>query len=94
VWHVYVVRVPQRDAVLQRLRQAGIGAGVHYPTPIHLQPAFAHLGHKAGDFPNAEDSARQILSLPMFPGITADQQQRVVGELRRALDAVAQGEPR
>jgi dTDP-4-amino-4,6-dideoxygalactose transaminase len=85
VFHLYVVRVPGRDAVLARLNAEGIGAGVHYPVPIHLQGAFAHLGHRAGDFPVAEQAAGEILSLPMFPEITAEQQVRVVDVLRRVL---------
>jgi dTDP-4-amino-4,6-dideoxygalactose transaminase len=85
VWHLYVVRVPERDEVLRQLHEAGIEAGVHYPVPIHLQGAFAYLGHKPGDFPEAERAAGEILSLPIYPGITADQQERVVEALRRAL---------
>jgi dTDP-4-amino-4,6-dideoxygalactose transaminase len=85
VWHLYVVRVPERDQVLQRLNAEGVGAGVHYPRPIHLQGAFAGLGHREGDFPEAERAAREILSLPLFPGISADQQEQIVEALRRAL---------
>src|SRR5262249_34150080 len=85
VWHLYVVRVPQRDVVWRRLNAAGIGAGVHYPLPIHLQGAFAHLGHRRGDYPVAEQAAAEILSLPLFPEITVAQQERVVAELRKAL---------
>jgi dTDP-4-amino-4,6-dideoxygalactose transaminase len=85
VWHLYVVRVPERDRVLERLQAAGVGAGIHYPVPIHLQPGFAELGHRRGDFPVAEAAAAQILSLPLFPGITAGQQERVAAELRRAV---------
>lgn len=85
VWHLFVVRVAKRDEVIQRLHAAGIGAGVHYPTPIHLQGAFAHLGHRLGDFPVAERAASEILSLPLFPEITPEQQQRVVSELQRAM---------
>jgi dTDP-4-amino-4,6-dideoxygalactose transaminase len=85
VWHLYVVRVQNRDAVLAKLNAEGIGAGIHYPIPIHLQGAFAHLGHKAGDFPVAERAAAEILSLPMFPEITADQQARVVEVLKHAV---------
>lgn len=84
VWHLYVVRVPERDAVLARLNAAGIGAGIHYPVPVHLQPAFRGLG-EAGSFPVAERAAQEILSLPLYPGITAEQQERVAGELRRAV---------
>jgi dTDP-4-amino-4,6-dideoxygalactose transaminase len=85
VWHLYVVRVPRRDEVLRRLNDAGIEAGVHYPVPIHLQGAFARLGHGRGAFPVAEAAAAEILSLPLFPHITAAQQERVAGALARAL---------
>ena len=85
VWHLYVVRVPNRDAVLKKLHDGGVGAGVHYPVPIHLQGAFAHLGHRSGDFPVAERAAEEILSLPMFAEITAEQQERVVDALKKAL---------
>jgi dTDP-4-amino-4,6-dideoxygalactose transaminase len=84
VWHLYVVRVPDRDAVLERLQAAGIGAAIHYPSPIHLTGAFAHLGLGAGSFPVAERLAGQILSLPIFPGIVASQQERVVEILSHA----------
>jgi dTDP-4-amino-4,6-dideoxygalactose transaminase len=86
-WHLYVIRVPRRDDVLKRLNDAGIGAGIHYPVPIHLQGAFKHLGHGKGDFPVAEKAAAEILTLPLYPGITALQQARVVDELGRALRA-------
>ncbi len=82
VWHLYVIRVPNRDAVLKKLRDAGIGAAVHYPRPIHLEGAMQHLGYRAGDFPIAERAASEILSLPMFPEITEEQQVRVVESLR------------
>jgi dTDP-4-amino-4,6-dideoxygalactose transaminase len=85
VWHLYVVRVPARDRVIKNLHAAGIGAGVHYPTPIHLHDAMRSLGHDEGDFPVAERAALQILSLPIYPGITEAQQERVVIELERAL---------
>ena len=84
VWHLYVVQVPERDRVLAELHAAGIGAAVHYPTPIHLTGAFPDLG-KAGDFPVAEALAQRILSLPLFPTITAGQQERVVEVLTRAV---------
>jgi len=87
VWHLYAVRVPRRDAVLRRLVAAGIGAGVHYPIPLHLQGAFAALGHRRGDFPVAERAADELLSLPLFPHITGEQQERVVAALRTALEA-------
>lgn len=85
VWHLYVVRVPDRDRVRTSLERSGIGLGIHYPTPIHLLPAFAELGLGPGDFPLAERLATEILSLPMFPGITEHQQVRVVQALRDAV---------
>jgi dTDP-4-amino-4,6-dideoxygalactose transaminase len=83
VWHLYVVRVQRRDDVLAHLHAAGIGAGVHYPVPVHLTGAFARTAGVPA--PVAEIAARQILSLPMFPGITADQQERVVTVLTDAV---------
>ena len=71
--------------MLRTLNDAGIGAGVHYPVPLHLQGAFAGLGHRRGDFPVAEASAAEVLSLPIFPGITAEQQERVAAALIQAV---------
>jgi dTDP-4-amino-4,6-dideoxygalactose transaminase len=85
VWHLYVIRVPRRDQVVRYLNDEGIGAAIHYPVPIHLQPAFSDLGYGPGDFPVAESAARDILSLPIYPQITLEQQSRVVQALRRAL---------
>ena len=84
VWHVYAIRIPARDRVLASLRDAGIEAGVHYPVPIHLQGAFADHGHGPGDFPEAERAARELLSLPIFPGISAAQQGSVAAALADA----------
>jgi len=77
VWHLYVIEVEDRDKLKIAFDEAGVGVGVHYPTPIHLLPAFSFLGHGPGDFPVAEAQSRRILSLPMFPGLTTDQQERV-----------------
>lgn len=85
VWHLYVVRVDDRDKVSVALGEAGVGHGIHYPAPIHLLPAFAHLGLGAGSFPVAEAQAPKILSLPMFPGITEDQQSYVADVVRKAV---------
>ena len=81
VWHLYVVQVEERDRVLDALHGAGVGAGIHYPTPVHLTKAFSYLGSGEGDFPVAEAAASRILSLPMYPHITKAQQERVVGAL-------------
>jgi dTDP-4-amino-4,6-dideoxygalactose transaminase len=82
VWHIYCIRVANRDEVLTRLHAAGIGAAIHYPVPVHRTGAFADLG---GSFPNAEAAAPEILSLPIYPQITSDQQARVAGALADAL---------
>ncbi|MGN6326411.1 DegT/DnrJ/EryC1/StrS family aminotransferase [Pseudolysinimonas sp.] len=87
VWHLYVVQVDRRDRVLTALGEEGIGAAIHYPTPVHLSPAYAGLGIARGAFPVAEAAADRILSLPMFPHLTADQQELVAAGLRRAVEA-------
>jgi dTDP-4-amino-4,6-dideoxygalactose transaminase len=86
VWHLYPVEVDRRDTVRARLREAGIATGIHYPTPIHLQPAYAQLGHGRGSFPEAERSAARVLSLPMFPELTDAQIDRVVEAVRAATE--------
>jgi len=85
IWHLYVIQVPDRDRVLRHLHEAGVGAGVHYPIPMHLQGALSDLGYGPGDFPETESAAGEILSLPMYPGISESQQEYVVDSLRRAL---------
>ncbi|MBD0690962.1 DegT/DnrJ/EryC1/StrS family aminotransferase [Streptomyces sp. CBMA123] len=89
VHHLYPVRIAggRRDAALAALHAAGIGAGVHYPVPVHLQPAFRPLGYRAGAFPVAERAAGELLSLPLHPHLTEAQQVRVVEVLGRALGA-------
>jgi dTDP-4-amino-4,6-dideoxygalactose transaminase len=85
VWHLYVIRVPDRDRVLKELQAAGVGAGIHYPYPIHLTPAFAGPRYPQGAFAVAERTCQQLLSLPIFAEITAEQQERVVSVLAAAL---------
>lgn len=87
VYHLYVVRVPEarRGELMQYLTGKGIGSLIHYPTPIHLQPAYAFLGLKEGAFPRAETAARQILSLPMFPALGADAVATVAREVKAFL---------
>jgi dTDP-4-amino-4,6-dideoxygalactose transaminase len=82
VYHLYVVRVSQtcpisREALQDGLATYGIQSGIHYPIPCHLQPAFSHLGYEAGDFPAAETLCQEILSLPMYPGLSQSQIDRV-----------------
>lgn len=85
VWHLYVVRVAERDRVLAELGRAGIGAGIHYPYPVHLTGAYAHLGLGPGTAPVAEAAAGEILSLPMHPHLTEAMQDRVVEVLAAAV---------
>jgi dTDP-4-amino-4,6-dideoxygalactose transaminase len=77
VWHLYVVRTARRDALAKTLKAAGIASGVHYPTPLHLQPAYASLGHARGSFPNAEAAAGEVLSLPVYPELPLDEVRRI-----------------
>ena len=85
VWHLYVIRVARRDEVLASLQESGIGAGIHYPYPLHLTRAYRSLGYRRGDFPVAEQAASEILSLPLYPHITPAQQSQVVSALRAAI---------
>jgi dTDP-4-amino-4,6-dideoxygalactose transaminase len=81
VYHLFVVRVSNRPEMMEYLAGEGVGSGIHYPIPLHLQKAYSHLGYRTGDFPVAEKAAAEILSLPMFPGITGEQQQLVAEQL-------------
>jgi dTDP-4-amino-4,6-dideoxygalactose transaminase len=82
VYHVFAVRLPQRDAWRERLTEAGIQTGVHYPIPVHLQPAHRDLGYTRGDFPVAESVASDVLSLPIFPELSDAQIDLVASTLR------------
>jgi dTDP-4-amino-4,6-dideoxygalactose transaminase len=87
VYHLYVVRSARRDELQAFLKERGIGTLVHYPVPIHLQPCFAHLGYRRGQFPRAEEAASRILSLPIFVGMTEEEAEhvaRTIGELVKA----------
>jgi len=78
VFHQYVVRARRRDELRKFLAERGIGTEVYYPIPVHLQPAFAYLGYKEGDLPEAERASKDVLALPMFPELTEEEQERVV----------------
>jgi dTDP-4-amino-4,6-dideoxygalactose transaminase len=84
VYHLYVVRVADRDVVVKKLATAGIGTGIHYPVPLHLSKAYEGMRSREGDFPVAERAASEILSLPMFPTLSRDKQRQVVTEVLRA----------
>jgi dTDP-4-amino-4,6-dideoxygalactose transaminase len=83
VYHIYAVRTERRQELQEALHAESIQTGVHYPIPVHLQPAFADLGYRAGCFPHAERAAHEVLSLPMFPELTAEQCAAVAGSVRR-----------
>jgi|SaaInlStandDraft_1057018.scaffolds.fasta_scaffold29750_2 dTDP-4-amino-4,6-dideoxygalactose transaminase len=90
VYHLYPIRLPKeldRDQVLKSMNEMGIGAGVHYPIPVHLQKAYEELPYKKGDFPVTEDHAKRMISLPVFPEITEEQQEAVVTALKKSLEA-------
>jgi dTDP-4-amino-4,6-dideoxygalactose transaminase len=88
MWNQYTVRIGngRRDAVQATLAAAGVETMVYYPEPLHLQPAFACLGYKRGDFPEAERACEEVLSLPIYPGLTDAEQDYVIEALKRALD--------
>lgn len=88
VYHIYAIRTPHRAELQARLTGAGIQTGIHYPIPVHLQPAYAGLGYRRGDFPQAEKAAEEVLSLPMFPEMTEEQIETVAAAMhRRAMAA-------
>jgi dTDP-4-amino-4,6-dideoxygalactose transaminase len=81
-YHLYVARSPDRDRLRQHLEQNGIGAGIHYPMPVHYQPAYRDLGYREGDFPEAERASREVLSLPLFPELTEEEVRCVCSVVR------------
>jgi len=85
VWHLYVVQHPDRDRLGKALTTASIATGLHYPVPVHLQPAYKHLGHRVGDFPMAERVGRQCLSLPIYPELLPSEQERIAQILKEEL---------
>ena len=91
VYHLYVIRVTEdcaitRDRLKDQLSEQGIQVGIHYPIPCHLQPAYQNLGYKEGDFPQAEKLSQQILSLPMYPGLTTHQINQVVSAIQSTIN--------
>ena len=89
VYHLFVVQHEERDALQKHLSEVGIQTGIHYPIPIHLQPAYASRGFKVGDFPEAEQQARRVLSLPMFPELTDEQIARIAEKISYQLSAIS-----
>jgi len=91
VFHLYVVRVEDRERLQKDLATAGVGTGIHYPIPLHLTKAYETLGFRPGDFPVAEQAASQVLSLPMFPELSPEQQRRVVTEVLQSMAVAKRG---
>lgn len=85
VWHLFVVRHPKRDKLKNYLAAHGVQSAIHYPYPLHLMPAYRYLGYKKGDFPVAELAASQILSLPIYPGLSSEDQNRIINLLKPEL---------
>jgi dTDP-4-amino-4,6-dideoxygalactose transaminase len=92
VWHLYVIRTENRDTLRESLISRGISPGIHYPIPIHLQPAYKDLGHKRGDFPITEGHAERILSLPMYAELTPESIQYVAQSIRSVLSGNLSGQ--
>ncbi|KJH73160.1 DegT/DnrJ/EryC1/StrS family aminotransferase [Aliterella atlantica] len=88
VYHIYALRSPKRDWLQQQLNEQGIQTGIHYPIPVHLQPAYSDLGYKSGDFPHSEQAAKEVFSLPMYAELQSSQIDTVVNTLTSLLDGV------
>jgi dTDP-4-amino-4,6-dideoxygalactose transaminase len=86
VYHQYTIRIKDRDGIQEALSTRGVQSMVYYPVPLHLQKVHDYLGHNTGDFPISERAAREVLSLPIFPEITLEQQQQVAEALRQAVE--------
>jgi len=93
VYHLYVIRVADREAMIARLKVAGIGTGIHYPIPLHMQKAYQSLEYKTGDFPATERVSEEIVSLPMFPQLVAEQQRRVIDGILQYVSFEPAGAP-
>jgi dTDP-4-amino-4,6-dideoxygalactose transaminase len=87
VYHIYAIRVRERDEVVRQLGEMGIACGIHYPVPVHLQEAYSSLGYEAGSFPIAEQVAKEFVSLPMFPELTPAQIDMVAEGVKGALNS-------
>jgi dTDP-4-amino-4,6-dideoxygalactose transaminase len=87
VYHQFTIRVQRRDALRDFLKQQGVGTEIYYPLPLHEQPAFAYLGYRKGDFPHSEAASAEVLSLPIYPELTEQQQEYVVAQIARFIAA-------
>lgn len=93
VYHLYVIRTSDRDGMMHHLKEAGIGTGIHYPVPLHLQQAYSWLNYRSSDLPIASRFASEIISLPMFPQLALEQQTKVIGEIKRFISNVVVKRP-
>jgi len=89
VYHLFVIFVDDRDGLQEHLQQRGVATGLHYPVPLHLQKAYAHMGHRTGDFPVSESAALRLLSLPMYPELTEEQIAYVAGCIKQFMETAA-----
>lgn len=89
VYYMYVIRVKQRELLMNYLKQQGIECGIHYPIPLHLQPAYSSLGYKRGRFPVSEQLAQEIISIPMYPELTIEQQQYIIDHITSFIHQVS-----
>jgi dTDP-4-amino-4,6-dideoxygalactose transaminase len=89
VYHLFVIRVADREQLKGHLAAAGIGTGIHYPIPLHLQKAYAKFAYQEGDFPVTERVAAEILSLPMFPGLNEEMQARIAEQTAECVSRLA-----
>ena len=89
VYHIYAIRVQERDRVISALQDEGIGCGIHYPVPIHLQPAYQHLGYRPNAFPVSERTSAEFISLPMYPELSEHQMERVAEAVEKSLSVAA-----
>ncbi len=87
-WHLYVIQCEDRDALAKALNRAGVGTGMHYPVPLHLQPAYKHLGYSPGDLPHTEAMATRLLSLPLYPGLTPSDIDYIANQVGKSLSAM------
>lgn len=81
VYNQYTIRVKNRDGLIAHLEKSGISIAIHYPTPLHLQPAFSYLGYKVGDFKESELASKEVLSLPMYPKLTHEQIEKIINAI-------------
>ena len=86
-WHLYTIRTPKRDSLIEELKKHGISTAVHYPRPIHLQPAMSAAGGKVGDLPVSEGLSKEVVCLPLYPELPLEEVERIAGVVSTFLKA-------